>query len=34
MLSATVPIEHRYRLTRPGEDEVSGLVIVTGPKPG
>jgi putative redox protein len=34
MLSATVPIEHRYRLTRPGESEISGLVVVTGPPSG
>jgi putative redox protein len=34
MLSATVPIEHRYRLTRPGDSEISGLVIVTGPQSG
>jgi putative redox protein len=34
MLSATVPIEHRYRLTRPGEGEISGLVVVTGPQFG
>ena len=34
MLSASLPIEHRYRLSRPGEDELSGLVIVTEPESG
>lgn len=32
MLSRSVRIEHRYRLTRDGQDEVSALVAVTGPE--
>lgn len=32
MLSATVRIEHRYRLRRDGEEEEIGLVVVTGPE--
>ncbi len=31
MLSHAVRIEHRYRLTREGREEVSALVAVTGP---
>ena len=31
MLSATVTIEHRYRLRKVGEDERGALVLVTGP---
>ena len=31
MLSRGVPIEHRYRLRRGGSDEISGLVLITGP---
>jgi putative redox protein len=31
MLSRAVRIEHRYRLTRPGQAEVAGLVAITGP---
>jgi putative redox protein len=32
MLSHSVRIEHRYRLTRDGESEVSALVATTGPE--
>ena len=32
MLSASVRIEHRYRLMREGQDEVSALVAITGPE--
>lgn len=32
MLSRAVEIEHRYRLRRPGEDEVEALVAVTAPE--
>jgi putative redox protein len=32
MLSRSVRIEHRYRLTREGQDEVSALVATTGPE--
>jgi putative redox protein len=31
MLSASVRLEHRYRLEVSGEDPVSALVVVTGP---
>jgi len=31
MLSRAVRIEHRYRLARPGHDEASALVAITGP---
>jgi len=31
MLSRAVRIEHRYRLSRPGHDDASALVAVTGP---
>jgi putative redox protein len=31
MLSHLVPIEHRYRLTRPGGEDASAVVAVTGP---
>jgi putative redox protein len=31
MLSHSVTIEHRYRLAREGQEEVSALVAVTGP---
>ncbi|MGH2427732.1 MAG: OsmC family protein [Candidatus Limnocylindria bacterium] len=34
MLSASVRIEHRYRLVREGEPELSALVAVTGPRAG
>lgn len=34
MLSATVTIEHRYRLRRVGEEEQVRLVVVTGPRAG
>ena len=32
MLSHSVRIEHRYRLTREGQDEVAALVATTGPE--
>ena len=32
MLSHSVRIEHRYRLAREGRDEVSALVVITGPE--
>lgn len=32
MLSRAVRIEHRYRLTREGKEEVSALVAITGPE--
>lgn len=32
MLSRSVRIEHRYRLTREGHEEVSALVAITGPE--
>ena len=31
MLSKSVRIEHRFRLRRPDQDEVSALVVITGP---
>jgi len=31
MLSRAVRIEHRYRLSRPGQDDVNELVAITGP---
>ena len=31
MLSRAVRIEHRYRLSRPGQDDVRALVAITGP---
>jgi putative redox protein len=31
MLSRAVRIEHRYRLSRPGHDDASALVAITGP---
>ena len=31
MLSATVPIEHRYRLSRPGQPDLEALVVVSRP---
>lgn len=32
MLSRSVRIEHRYRLAREGHNEVSALVVITGPE--
>lgn len=32
MLSHSVRIEHRFRLAREGRDEVSALVVITGPE--
>jgi putative redox protein len=32
MLSHSVRIEHRYRLTQPGGEEVSAVVAITGPE--
>lgn len=32
MLSRAVRIEHRYRLTREGQEETSALVAITGPE--
>ncbi len=32
MLSRSVRIEHRYRLARNGREEVSALVVITGPE--
>jgi putative redox protein len=32
MLSASVMIEHRYRLRRRGEPELSAIVVITGPE--
>ncbi len=32
MLSASVMIEHRYRLRRRGQPEVSAIVVITGPE--
>lgn len=32
MLSRAVRIEHRYRLSRPGHDDASALVAITGPE--
>jgi len=32
MLSRSVPIEHRYRLSQGDRDEVSALVAITGPE--
>jgi putative redox protein len=32
MLSRSVRIEHRYRLAQEGHDEVSALVVITGPE--
>jgi putative redox protein len=34
MLSATVPIDHRYRLRRDGGDDEIGLAAHTGPEAG
>lgn len=31
MLSRSVKLEHRYRLTRPGEADQEALVVITGP---
>lgn len=31
MLSRSVRIEHRFRLSRPGDEDVSALVAITGP---
>jgi len=32
MLSRAVRVEHRYRLSRPGHDDASALVAITGPE--
>jgi putative redox protein len=34
MLSASVPIDHRYRLRRDGMDDVTGVAAHTGPAAG
>lgn len=34
MLSGTVTVEHRYRLQRPGEAAIEGLVLISGPGAG
>lgn len=31
MLSQAVPIEHRYRLSRPGQADLAAVVVSTGP---
>ncbi|MGH2489531.1 MAG: hypothetical protein ACRDFR_07940, partial [Candidatus Limnocylindria bacterium] len=31
MLSEAVVIEHRYRLTQPGQADQEALVVITGP---